>query len=57
MRHGFDFPLGEGSIEWDKVREQLKTIGYQGWITAEVKGGDRRRLADISEQMDRVLEL
>jgi hexulose-6-phosphate isomerase len=57
MRHAFDFPLGEGSIQWDKVRQQLKAIGYHGWVTAEVKGGDRQRLADISAQMDRVLEL
>jgi hexulose-6-phosphate isomerase len=57
MRKGFRKPLGEGSIEWDKVREQLKKIGYQGWATAEVKGGDRERLADIAAQMDRVLAL
>ena len=57
MRQGFDFPLGEGSIQWDRVREELKRIDYQGWATAEVRGGDRQRLAEISEQMDRVLDL
>jgi len=35
----------------------LKKIGYRGWATAEVSGGDRRRLAEISQQMDRVLNL
>jgi len=57
MRKGFAFPLGQGSIDWDRVREELKKIGYRGWATAEVTGGDRRRLAEISEQMDQVLDL
>ncbi|QEF96539.1 Xylose isomerase-like TIM barrel [Stieleria maiorica] len=57
MREGFRKPLGEGSIEWDKVRSELTKIDYQGWATAEVKGGDRARLAEIAAQMDRVLDL
>jgi hypothetical protein len=39
------------------VREELKKIDYRGWATVEVKGGDRKRLAEISEQMDQVLNL
>ncbi len=57
MRNGFRKPLGEGSIEWNKVRAELAKINYQGWATAEVKGGDKARLAEIAEQMDRVLSL
>lgn len=57
MRQGFGKPLGEGSIEWPKVREQLAAIEYSGWATAEVKGGDEQRLAEIAAQMDRVLDL
>ncbi len=57
MRKGFDKPLGEGSIDWAKVREQLAAINYQGWATAEVRGGDQERLSDIASQMDRVLDL
>jgi hexulose-6-phosphate isomerase len=57
MSKGFDCPIGKGSIEWDRVREELKKIDYRGWATAEVNGGDRKRLAEISEQMDQVLEL
>ena len=30
-------------------------IGYTGWVTAEVRGGDRAYLADLSGRMDRVL--
>ena len=57
MRNGFDKPLGEGSIQWEKVRAELAKIDYQGWATAEVRGGDRARLADIAAEMDRVLDL
>ena len=57
MRNGFSVPIGEGSIQWDKVRKELQAVGFKSWATAEVKGGDRQRLAEISEQMDRVLQL
>jgi L-ribulose-5-phosphate 3-epimerase len=55
MAKGFDLPIGEGEINWKRVREELKKIHFTGWATAEVRGGDRQRLADISAQMDRVL--
>jgi len=57
MRRAFRIPMGEGDVPWDKVREQLLRIDYRGWVTAEVPGGDRKRLAEISQQMDRVLHL
>ena len=57
MRKGFAKPLGEGSIDWMKVRQELASIDYRGWATAEVRGGDRDRLRDIASQMDRVLDL
>ncbi len=55
MGKGFDFPMGQGDINWARVREELKKIGFQSWATAEVTGGGRQQLADISAQMDRVL--
>jgi L-ribulose-5-phosphate 3-epimerase len=57
MRAAFNKPLGEGSIDWAKVREQLAAINYSGWATAEVRGGDQTRLAEIANQMDHVLDL
>jgi hexulose-6-phosphate isomerase len=57
MRKGFDRPLGEGTVDWSKVRTELARIGYAGWATAEVRGGDRNRLAEIASQMDDVLRL
>jgi len=55
MSKGFDLPIGQGDINWARVREELRKIGFQDWATAEVSGGDRQKLADISAQMDRVL--
>jgi L-ribulose-5-phosphate 3-epimerase len=57
QRKGFNVPIGEGSIDWAAVRMALAEINYQGWATAEVPGGDRARLQDIAQRMDRVLDL
>lgn len=57
LRAGFGSELGDGTIEWAAVRAALKQLGFRGWATAEVKGGDRARLADIAARMDRVLDL
>jgi L-ribulose-5-phosphate 3-epimerase len=57
MRKAFDFPLGAGSVDWSKVRAELKKLDYKGWATAEVRGGDRQRLGEIAEQMNKVLDL
>ncbi len=57
LRHGFGVPIGEGSVNWANVRAELAKIGFQGWATAEVKGGDRARLAEIAKEMDQALDL
>lgn len=57
MRKGFDTPLGEGSIDWPAVRQELAQIDYSGWAAAEVKAGDWDYLADVARRMDKVLDL
>jgi len=58
LRKGFQVEIGEGDCDWPAVRKALNQIGYiDGWATAEVRGGDRKRLADIAERMDHVLAL
>ncbi len=52
---GFRVELGEGDCDWPAVLAALDEVGYSGWASAEVPGGDRRRLADVSRRMDRVL--
>lgn len=51
---GFGVEIDEGDLPWDQVNEALVEIGYRGWATAEVGGGDAARLRAISGQMDRV---
>jgi hexulose-6-phosphate isomerase len=54
---GFQVEIGEGDCDWPAVRKALLEIEYHGWATAEVRGGDRTRLQEIAERMDRVLDL
>ncbi|HLT08083.1 MAG TPA: sugar phosphate isomerase/epimerase family protein [Cyclobacteriaceae bacterium] len=55
---GFDVELTEGDIDWAAVMTALRKTNYKGeWITAEVKGGDRKRLAQVSEQMDKIISM
>ena len=35
----------------------LDEIGYEGWATAEVGGGNEERLRDIGARMDRVFAM
>ncbi len=52
---GFKVGLGEGDCDWPAVRQALKEIGYAGWGAAEVPGGGRARLQEISRRMDVIL--
>lgn len=54
---GFRVELGEGDCNWPEVLKALGDIGYNGWATAEIPGGDTQRLTDIARRMDRILEL
>lgn len=50
---GFKVELGDGDCDWPAVMNALQQIGYNGWGTAEVRGGGRERLKEIAERMDR----
>ncbi len=53
---GFKAQLLEGDINWPEVMKALREVNYQGgWLTAEVSGGDRKRLMEISRRMDEIL--
>lgn len=51
---GFDVELLEGDCNWPVVNAALRKIGYSGWASAEVPGGDRARLRTISQKMDEI---
>ncbi|MBX3383253.1 MAG: sugar phosphate isomerase/epimerase [Phycisphaeraceae bacterium] len=57
---GFSAEIGEGDADWPKVMRALDATGYATdpagrWATAEVSGGGRERLMEISRRMDMVL--
>lgn len=51
---GFGVELLEGDCDWPAVMKSLREIGYSGWGTAEIPGGDRDRLKEIASRMDRI---
>ncbi len=49
---------GEGDdVPWEQVRKALEDIGFCGWATAEVRGGDLARLTLVRQQMEKALGL
>ena len=53
---GFEVELMEGDINWPNVMAAIEDIGYHGWASAEVPGGDRKRLEDISKRMQKIFK-
>ena len=53
---GFDCKIGaaDSSCGWAELMAALKELGYEGWASAEVTGGGRERLAEISQNMNDV---
>jgi len=47
--------LGEGSIDWPEVKKALQEVGYTGYVTTELGGGDEAYLRDLVARIDRLL--
>jgi L-ribulose-5-phosphate 3-epimerase len=47
--------LGEGDIDWIDVRKAMSEIGYDGYMTIEIAGGDATYHKDVSARIDRFL--
>lgn len=47
----------EDDLPWADVRKALSDIGYHGWATAEVGGGDVKRLTVVRQQMQKAFGL
>jgi hexulose-6-phosphate isomerase len=45
--------LGEGDIDWPEVRKAMAEIGYEGYTTTEIRGGDAAYLKDVVARLDR----
>ncbi len=48
-------PLLEGDINWPEVRKALIEVGYRGYLTAELGGGDEAYLRDVVVRMDKII--
>ena len=47
--------IAAGDIDWASIRAALRDIGFTGWVSAEVNGGDTSRLKTVLEQMKQAL--
>jgi hexulose-6-phosphate isomerase len=48
-----DITSADDDLPWGEVRKALEEIGFAGWATAEVGGGDVTRLTRVREQMQK----
>lgn len=52
-----DITSENDDVPWNQVRKALGDIGFAGWATAEVGGGDVSRLTLVREQMQKAFGL
>jgi len=57
-RKGYQWTnLLEGDVNFKQVRLALEEVGYDGFLTPELSGGDKAYLTDLSERIDRILAM
>lgn len=49
--------LLDGDVNWLEVRRALDEIGYDGFMTTELSGGDENYLADLAKRIDRIIAM
>ncbi len=53
-RRGYEWTnLLDGDVNWPEVRRALDEIGYDGFLTTELRGGDEAYLKDLAGRIDR----
>jgi len=53
-RRGYEWTnLLDGDVNWPEVRRALDEIGYDGYLTTELRGGDEAYLTDLAGRIDR----
>jgi L-ribulose-5-phosphate 3-epimerase len=48
--------LLDGDVNWKEVKKALEEVGYSGFLTPELGGGDEAYLTDLSKRIDRILQ-
>jgi L-ribulose-5-phosphate 3-epimerase len=57
-RNGYKWTnLLDGDVNWRQVRRALDEIGYTGFMTVEIDGGDEAYLAEVAKRMDRIIAM
>jgi len=55
-REGYQWvPLMEGDVNWPEVRKAIAEIGFSGYLTVELRGGDEAYLRDVVARVDKIL--
>jgi hexulose-6-phosphate isomerase len=49
--------LLDGDVSWKQVRLALDEIGYEGFLTPELRGGDEAYLTDLSNRIDKIFTM
>lgn len=47
--------LREGDIDWKEVHKAFHDIGYKGYMTVELSGGDAKYLKDVASRVDLII--
>ena len=57
-RKGYEWTnLLEGDVNFKQVRLALQEVGYDGFLTTELGGGDKAYLTDLSKRIDRIIAM
>lgn len=57
-RKGYEWTnLLDGDVNWKQVRRALDDVGYEGFLTPELRGGDEAYLTDLSKRIDKILAM
>jgi len=57
-RKGYQWTnLLDGDVNWPQVRRALDEVGYDGFLTPELRGGDEAYLTDLAKRIDRIFAM
>ena len=57
-RKGYQWTnLLDGDVNWPEVVRALDEIGFEGYMTAELRGGDEAYLTDMAKRIDRIFAM
>lgn len=48
--------LRDGDLDWKEVYKAFTEIGYSGYATVELRGGDEKYLRDLAGRVDKILD-